>query len=392
MERGRTGSLNRRKWIIIILLIVAAASVPAAIYFFNETEDEGGKEADVTGPERVIADDPARPAELEEPASPDDAPGSAVAAVQNANGNASNMGFVLEAGEYTYYADFVNSGLTMETKEGAEKKTLDPDPCYYLGMASGHLYYYSPKDTASEYGAVIRMDPEKTSKEAFTKAPGLLSSLCVGEKALYLSVSAPAEAAGLYRVPLGDEDGSVPVAERVADGAVSMVNAEGGRIFFRKELEASGAAIVMSVSEDGADARVVCGGPGEDRINFYAVSGGYVYFSDSGRKLYRADLTGTGERELIEADADVSAFNLSGDKLYVVTIHPSEDEQDDWRERVTEYSEGGKKAKVVADGLIAGTPIGISGEDMYCFKPGKDGGKTSLLTKIAIDGAGKEAS
>jgi hypothetical protein len=381
MERGQTeNTAGRRRLTVILLLIAAAFAVSASIYFLQDinrgdVRDAGG------GGARVPAT--ANPGS----SIPVSAVGITVSAME-ANSSASNMGFVLEAGEYVYCADFMNPGLTMQPVGDGEGRTLDPDPCYYIGMAGGLIYYYVPGDPASSYGEIRRMAPDGTGREVFAEAPGILSSMHAGEERIYFSVSEPEEAAGLYGIPPG-EAGAVAV--KITDGAVGMVNAGSGRVFFRRTDMATGGAVVMSASPDGADARVVCESPDGGGINFYIVSeDGHIYFSDSGRRLYRADASGSGEKIILEADADVGAFSLSDGKLYVVTIRPSGDESAPWHERVTEYSPDGKKAGVVADGLMNGTPVGIAGGNVYYFVPGRAGGDSAILQKTEIDETGEE--
>jgi hypothetical protein len=372
MERRQTGenTVGKRRQTLIFLLIAAAFAVSASIYILQginkgDAQDTDGGDARSTAPAGS---------------------GITVSAAET-NSSASNMGFVLEAGEYVYCADFVSPGLTMQPVGGGESRTLDPDPCYYIGVSGGHLYYYVPGDPASSHGAIRRMDPDGANREMFAEAPGTLSSMHAGGEMIYFSVSEPEDASGLYGIPPGEADA---VAVKITAGAVGMVNAGDGRVFFRRTDMATGGAVVMSALPDGSDARVVCESPDGGGINFYIVSDGYIYFSDSGRRLYRADSSGSGEKTILEADADVGAFSLSDGRLYVVTIQLSGDEASSWQERVTEYTVDGKKAGIVADGLIVGTPVGIAGGNVYHFVPGEAGKDSAHLQKTEIDETGEE--
>jgi hypothetical protein len=227
----------------------------------------------------------------------------------------------------------------------------------------------------------MRVLPDGSGRAKVADAPGELSSMYVSSSGIYAAAAEPASLAGVYLVQAQGGE-----ARRLTHAPAGMVNMEAGRVYYMETLP-SGSSL-MSMSEDGLDIRPVPAYDGGAPARFYTISNGHIYFIDAEGGLCRADIAG-GDAEQIAEGPDISAVNISGRYIYCVAAEPDRGAPGGFSESVTRYSLRGEGEKVIADGLMPGSPVNIVDGRIYFFEPGEEPG-TSALCSVSVDGTGKE--
>jgi sugar lactone lactonase YvrE len=298
------------------------------------------------------------------------------------NGNLSNMSFVATDGDDLFHSDPSGGGLRAEAMDGTDKRMLDGRDSFFINAGGGFVYCYVPTGAGlAAFGGIMRVRPDGTGQERLADAPGSLSSMYAGPDAIYLTVSEPEAAAGAYSLAL-----SSGAIRRLTESAAGMLNEEGGRLYFKES--AAGASAIMSMLPDGTDLRTEISAEDAGPINFCTVADGHIYFTDTGRDLYRTPPAGGGERAIIEAGADISAFNISGGIVYAAAIDRDGEAEGAFTESIYRYGLDGSGRERIAGGLAPGSPIGIVDGKIYFFAAGSRGAST--LHRMSMDGTGKE--
>jgi hypothetical protein len=194
---------------------------------------------------------------------------------------------------------------------------------------------------------------------------------------------------GLYRYDL-----ALHKVTLLAEGNISMINLDTGRVFYKITEEETGLASVMSIKKDGSEPRISVQEEDNAGVNTFEVYGENIYYIAGSAGLYRMPKDG-GTKGLLVSGGAISGFNIYDERIYYLTVAKEEDVtgKEAWSETVSSCNVDGSDEKQIAGGLLPGSPIGIIGGKIYCFdraEPSEDAAPSEHRQIYRMDTYGKE--